>query len=86
METAALGEGVVVRDRKWGGRCTGTVTEVTERGSVIVAWHGSFVSDEMQPEEVEVWVDAPADLAAWRGGIGMLDRREGSMSVEAVTV
>ncbi len=42
-EKDLIGEGTVVRDRKWGGTCTGTVVR-REGDSVFVAWHNSFVS------------------------------------------
>lgn len=64
-------EGTVVRDRRWGGTYTGTVVR-REGRSVFVAWHGSFVEDELDVDEVTVWADAPAELAEWRGGIGVV--------------
>ena len=79
----ATGEGVVVRDRKWSGKYTGTVVR-REGDSVFVAWHGSFVEYEMDVSEVEVWEDAPTELRAWRGGIGAFDPATGSLTVERV--
>jgi hypothetical protein len=60
--------GTVVRDRIWGGRCTGTVV-ATDGSGVFVAWHGSFVEDQLDAGDVEVWSDAPSELRAWRGGL-----------------
>jgi hypothetical protein len=77
-----LNVGTVVRDRKWGGRYAGTVVHV-EGGAVFVAWHGSFVEDELCVDEVEVWPDAPAKLAGWRGGVGVLSA-DGGLRVEPV--
>ena len=51
---------------------------------MFVAWHGSFVEYAMDMSEVEVWADAPADLRAWRGGIGMFDPTTGVITVEPV--
>jgi hypothetical protein len=41
---------------------------VTQRAEdrVFIAWHGSFVEDELRIDEVDVWPDAPTELAAWR--------------------
>ena len=64
--------GTVVRDRRWGGRFSGTVTQ-RSADRVFVAWHGSVVEDELCVDEVALWPDAPAELAAWRGGVGILD-------------
>jgi hypothetical protein len=66
-----IAEGTVVRDRNWGGTHTGTVLR-REGRSVFVAWHGSAVEDELDVDEVSVWADAPAELAQWRGGIGLV--------------
>jgi hypothetical protein len=49
-EQEAMGEGTVVRDRKWGGTCTGTVVR-REGDNVFVAWHNSFVEDELTVRE-----------------------------------
>jgi hypothetical protein len=43
--------GTVVRDRKWGGRYTGTIVNV-EGGSIFVQWHGTCVEDELSPADV----------------------------------
>lgn len=67
-----LGEGAVVRDRKWGGRFTGTVVR-REGDAVFVAWHNSFVEDQLDIAEVEPVEDATDDMRAWRGGIGVMD-------------
>jgi hypothetical protein len=80
--SAGIHAGTVVRDRRWGGRFSGTVTQ-QEEDRVFVAWHGSFVEDELCVDEVDVWPDAPAELAAWRGGIGILDS-DGSFGVKPV--
>lgn len=61
--------GTVVRDRLWGGRHTGTVVG-TEGRWVFVAWHGSFVEDQLDAADVELWADAPEQLRDWRGGVG----------------
>jgi len=79
----AIEEGTVVRDRKWSGKYTGTVVR-REGDSVFVAWHGSFVEDELHVSEVEVWEDAPTELRAWRGGIGVFDPATGAIAVEPV--
>lgn len=64
--------GMVVRDRCWGGTCTGTVLRRDGR-SVFVAWHGTAVEDQLDLDQVAPWPDAPAELAAWRGGVAVLD-------------
>lgn len=76
-----LQEGTVVRDRRWGGRCTGTVVR-REGDWVFVAWHGSCVEDQLSLEQVQVWLDPPAGLDGWRGGIGI--SLDGGMRVEPV--
>jgi hypothetical protein len=80
--SADIHTGTVVRDRRWGGRFSGTVTQRAE-DRVYVAWHGSFVEDELRIDEVDVWPDAPEELAAWRGGVGILDS-DGSFRVKPV--
>ncbi len=82
-EKDLIGEGTVVRDRKWGGQFTGTVVR-REGDHVFVAWHNSFVEDELTVNEVEVWPDAPQALREWRGGVGIWNPQEQSMSVEPV--
>lgn len=74
--------GAVVRDRRWGGRCTGTVVG-RDGGWVFVAWHGSFVEDQLPVDEVEAWPDTPVELSRWRGGLGVLTAG-GSERVEPV--
>lgn len=64
--------GTVVRDRIWGGTHTGTAVR-SEGRLVFVAWHHSFVGDELDVDQVEVWADAPEELRHWRGGIGIID-------------
>ena len=65
-EKDLIGEGTVVRDRKWGGQFTGTVVR-REGDHVFVAWHNSFVEDELTVNEVEVWPDAPqAKYKHWK--------------------
>jgi hypothetical protein len=64
--------GTVVRDRCWGGTYTGTVVRRDGR-SVFVAWHGTAVEDQLDVDQVVPWPDAPAELATWRGGVGVLD-------------
>ncbi|MDA8359273.1 MAG: hypothetical protein M0Z95_23890 [Actinomycetota bacterium] len=44
----------------------------TESRSVFVAWHGTFVADELDADQVEVWHDASDKLRRWRGGIGIM--------------
>jgi hypothetical protein len=74
--------GTVIRDRRWGGRFRGTVTQRAD-DRVFIAWHGSFVEDELCVDEVDVWSDASAELAAWRGGVGVLDS-DGTFRVKPV--
>ena len=65
-----IGVGTVVRTHKWGREYAGTV--VDRKGDTLgVAWHNSFVEDELQVNEVEVWPDAPQHLREWRGGVGV---------------
>lgn len=73
-------EGTVVRDRKWGGRFRGTVVR-REGDSVFVAWHSSFVEDELSIAEVEPVADSTPEEEAWRGGIG-LARANGEFTIE----
>ncbi|MHB8449114.1 MAG: hypothetical protein ACYDAQ_01375 [Mycobacteriales bacterium] len=84
LEVGTMGVGTVVRDRKWGGRYTGTVA-VRDGRWIVVAWHGTFVQDELDADEVDIWAGAPSDLADWRGGMCVLDR-DGSFAVDAVAV
>ncbi len=70
--SAHIQAGTVVWDRRWGGRFSGTVTQRVE-DRVLIAWHGSLVEDGLRIDEVDVWPDAPAEFAAWRGGVGVLD-------------
>lgn len=72
----------MVRDRKWGGRQTGTVTS-REGRSVFVAWHGTCVDDELDVDEVEPVDDATDEQRAWRGGIGVIGS-DGSVTVTDV--
>lgn len=44
----------------------------TEGRSVFVAWHGTFVADEFDADQVEIWADAPDGLRPWQGGIGVM--------------
>jgi hypothetical protein len=53
-----LTPGTVVRDRKWGGQYTGTVTSVRD-GSVFVQWHDTCVEDELTPADVEPAPEVP---------------------------
>jgi hypothetical protein len=75
--TTTISEGTVIRHLKWPGSPTGTIVS-REGASLFVAWHGSFVEDEIDVgavgRSVEVWADAPADLRRWRGGLGTLAR------------
>ncbi len=64
--------GTVVRSLKWGAENTGTVVR-REGDSLFVAWHNSFVEDELDISEVEVWADAPQHIRDWRGGVGVWD-------------
>jgi hypothetical protein len=73
--------GDVVRSLRWAD-ATGTV--MWRDGDVVrVAWHGTCVEDEVDVGEVEVWADAPGELAGWRGGIGVAEV-DGSMRVRPV--
>jgi hypothetical protein len=67
--------GTVVRDRIWGGRCTGTIVR-REGQSVSIAWHNSCVEDDLDIDQVEIWPDAPPELAAWQGALGCLNTEE----------
>ena len=66
------GVGVVVRDRLWGGTHTGTVVRRDGR-SVFVAWHHSFVEDELDIDQVEIRADASEELRHRCGGIGVVE-------------
>lgn len=70
----AIKVGTVVRDRVWGGRYTGTVVR-RSRGSIFVAWHGTWVEDELGVDEVEIVPDAEVtdEARAWRGGVMVAD-------------
>lgn len=80
--SADIRAGTVVRDRRWGGHFSGTVTHRNE-DRLVVAWHGSCVEDELGVDEVDVWPDAPTELAGWQGGVGVLGR-DGSFRVSPV--
>ena len=67
-----IGEATVIRCYKWGDPVTGTVVR-REGDQIFVAWHHSFVEDELNVNEVEVWADAPQALREWRGGVGVFD-------------
>lgn len=82
-EADAIEVGTVVRDRTWGGRYTGAVVR-TEGRSLFVAWHRSFVVDELDVNEVEIVAGAPEQLHDWRGGIGVL-HADGSSTLEPLT-
>lgn len=77
-----LGVGTVVRDRR--GRPVHRDGGPPEGQSVIVAWHGSFLEDELHLYEVEVWADVPEELRDWREGIGVVGP-DGAIDVEGVT-
>lgn len=64
-------QGMVVRDRKWGGRYVGSVVKVAgER--VFVSWHGTCVEDELDAADVEA-CSPPPDAERWAdGGIAVL--------------
>jgi hypothetical protein len=79
--SADIHTGTVVRGRRWGGRFSGAVTQRAE-DRVCVAWHGR-VEDQLCVDEVDVWSDAPEELAAWRGGVGVLDS-DGAFGVKPV--
>ena len=72
----AVRVGAVVRDRMLGVTHTGTLVR-TQGRAALVAWHHSFVEDELDIDQVEIWADARADapdeLRQWRGGIGKID-------------
>jgi len=80
-EKDVIGEGTVVRDRKWGGTCSGTVVR-REGDSLFVAWHNSFVEDELTVSDVTVWPDAPEHLRAWRGAVGVWNPARADFSIE----
>lgn len=51
---ATFTKGMTVRDRKWGGKYTGTITEVNESQRwVVVQWHGISVSDQLPFDQVQ---------------------------------
>jgi hypothetical protein len=65
---ATITTGAVVRDRKWGGRYTGTVVRV-EGDSIFVQWHGTSVEDQLDPADVTLAPDVPSPLtfhSGWR--------------------
>ena len=66
--------GAIVRDRLWGGTHTGTVVRRDGR-PVFVArhHHHSFVEDELDVDQVEIWPDAPEQLDHRCGGIGIVE-------------
>jgi hypothetical protein len=71
----AMGEldvGSVVRHRTWDNQATGTVVR-REDDTIYVAWHDTFVEDELSIADVEPLLDAPEHLNRWRGGIGMVN-------------
>ncbi len=80
MMANRLDVGTVVRDRRWGGKFSGTVVARQGR-SVFVAWHGTCVEDELEADQVEIWPGAPDELARWRGGVGVL-RSDGTLAVK----
>ncbi len=55
-----------------GGRCAGTGGRTEDR-SVFVARHGSFVEDELDVDQVDVWADASDELRHWPGAIEVID-------------
>lgn len=71
-------EGTVVVDRKWDGTHRGTVVR-REGRSVFVAWHNSFVEDELDIDEVQP-VPATIEETEWRGGTGVIGS-DGAMTV-----
>jgi hypothetical protein len=73
-----LRAGDVVRSLRWAD--TAGVVTARDGAVVRVAWHGTCVEDEVGADEVEVWADAPGELAGWRGGIGVAGV-DGSMRV-----
>jgi hypothetical protein len=75
--------GSVVRDRRWGGRLTGTIVDC-RHGHVFVAWHDTCVEDELPPSDVELVTDPAAHLTAWHGGIGVYDPTTATMRVEGI--
>lgn len=67
-ETEQISVNTIVRHKRWGSigtvvRCTGT--------SLFVAWYGSFVEDELDRTDVALVPHPPAEIAAWRGGVGI---------------
>jgi hypothetical protein len=60
--------GAVVRHRRWNS--TGTVMRRQE-STIFVAWHSSFVEDELTIAAVELVANASPEARAWRGGVGV---------------
>lgn len=65
--------GTVVRDRIWGGTHTGTGVRAEAR-RVFVARHDSFVEDELDDHQVEIWAKAPNGCATGAARSGSSDR------------
>ena len=68
--------GTPVRVLKWDGQqSTGTVVR-RDGDAVYVAYHGSFVEDELRIADVEALADPTPEQAAWRGGYGVMENGE----------
>lgn len=81
--TMEIAEGTVVVDRIWGGTHRGTVVRCEGR-SVFVAWHRSFVEDELDLDDVEPVAVATLEEQQWRGGIGIFGS-DGTRQIVPVT-
>ena len=55
--------GQPVRDRKWGGAYTGTVTRVDPDGAVIVRWDGTTFEDQLTCVEIEPYTPDASHFA-----------------------
>lgn len=82
MNKPEITEGTPVRVLKWDGQYTGTVVR-REDETVFVAYHGSFVEDELHIGDVEALPDPTLEQEAWRGGFGTTDGL-GEWTVEPV--
>ena len=67
-------EGTPVRVTLWADKPTGTVVRREDgwAGQVYVAYHGSWVEDELDLDEVELLANPTPEQMAWRGGVGIM--------------
>jgi hypothetical protein len=77
-QSERLEAGTVVRHRRH-STC-GTVVGV-DGERIYVAWHGSFVEDELRRDDIDIIPDAPEELRRWRGGVGFLDA-DGTFTIQ----